>query len=649
MKYQGLCSVRCLILTLIISTVLTLNSDAQFGDPEFEIENLSHLAKTWGYLKYFHPDIRNCEEDWDAVLFSTLDNLNGASQSDYHQILEDMIDHLGPLPSTLTNPPSIINDEELNNINLDWMDSEHLSSSIQDKLKDLYQRSKQGSHCMYTEAFIDGNLEFHSELLYDDQGFYPEMNYRILALFRFWNTIEYFFPYKHLMDQDWDVTFANFIMPIIEAQDQDDYHMEFVKLRAFLNDTHGFIRSYPYAVVRGLEVTPFKLEYVEEKTVVVAVAEIETELEVGDILLEIDGVSVEELRANCKPLMAASNEAALNRNINFDCLIWGELGDFEMKVEKADGSEVLITDLYRATSEFLSFFTELESKPSWKKIQVDNCGEYGYVDMELLTTAEVSSMASSLWDLPAIVFDLRNYPQGTLWNIIPKMFDGQVHVATFSVPNKNYAGQFKWHNEFLGIDQNSNPYEGTVIILFNEVTQSQAEYTVMGLERHVNSIKIGSTTAGADGDVSLISLPGQISIYFTGLGTYYPDGTQTQRVGIIPDIEVQKTIDGIRAGEDELLNVALDCNLLTPTSMADNHSEDQFHISPNPVSNQLQIISNALVDVELNIYNLQGSLVYSKKTKTNQALDISNLHKGIYVAYWQTKNKSYNQKLIKIE
>ena len=33
---------------------------------------------------------------------------------------------------------------------------------------------------------------------------------RILALFRYWNIIEYFFPYKHLFKEDWTNALKNF-------------------------------------------------------------------------------------------------------------------------------------------------------------------------------------------------------------------------------------------------------------------------------------------------------------------------------------------------------------------------------------------------------------------------------------------------------
>jgi len=54
--------------------------------------------------------------------------------------------------------------------------------------------------------------------------------------------------------------------------------------------------------------------------------------------------------------------------------------------------------------------------------------------------------------------------------------------------------------------------------LVNEISQSQSEYTAMALRALPNSLIVGNTTAGADGDVSYINLPGGISTTISGLG-----------------------------------------------------------------------------------------------------------------------------------
>ena len=44
----------------------------------------------------------------------------------------------------------------------------------------------------------------------------------------------------------------------------------------------------------------------------------------------------------------------------------------------------------------------------------------------------------------------------------------------------------------------------------------------------------------------------------SGIGVYYPEGKETQRIGIVPDIELKPTIEGIKKGQDELMNKAIE-------------------------------------------------------------------------------------------
>ena len=86
---------------------------------------------------------------------------------------------------------------------------------------------------------------------------------------------------------------------------------------------------------------------------------------------------------------------------------------------------------------------------------------------------------------------------------------------------------------------------------------SQSEYTARAFRSAPNATVVGSTTAGADGNVSRIPLPGGLESRISGIGVFYPDKKPTQRVGIIPDIVARPTIDGIRNGRDEVVEAAL--------------------------------------------------------------------------------------------
>ena len=44
----------------------------------------------------------------------------------------------------------------------------------------------------------------------------------------------------------------------------------------------------------------------------------------------------------------------------------------------------------------------------------------------------------------------------------------------------------------------------------------------------------------------------------SGIGVYYPDGKETQRIGMIPDIVIKPTIKGIKQDSDELIEKAIE-------------------------------------------------------------------------------------------
>jgi hypothetical protein len=50
---------------------------------------------------------------------------------------------------------------------------------------------------------------------------------------------------------------------------------------------------------------------------------------------------------------------------------------------------------------------------------------------------------------------------------------------------------------------------------------------------------------------------GGVSSMISGIGIFSPDKRPTQRVGIVPDVEVRPTIAGIRDGRDEVLEAGI--------------------------------------------------------------------------------------------
>ena len=88
---------------------------------------------------------------------------------------------------------------------------------------------------------------------------------------------------------------------------------------------------------------------------------------------------------------------------------------------------------------------------------------------------------------------------------------------------------------------------------------SQAETACMMFKAYSNKVTfIGTPTTGANGNISTIYMPGGISFWFTSLDWHFPNGDQLQRIGIVPDIYVKETIEGIKLGKDQILEKAIE-------------------------------------------------------------------------------------------
>jgi hypothetical protein len=162
---------------------------------------------------------------------------------------------------------------------------------------------------------------------------------------------------------------------------------------------------------------------------------------------------------------------------------------------------------------------------------------------------------------PPSTIDIRNYPsEFVVFALGSLLADSPTGFARFTNGDLDNPGAFRWTPP-VTLAPEAPHYAGKVVVLVDEVSQSQAEYTSMAF-RAARAVVVGSTTAGADGNVSQLALPGGHRTMISGIGVFYPDKSPTQRIGIVPDVEVTPTVAGIRAGRDEVLEAAL--RVITP-------------------------------------------------------------------------------------
>ena len=586
-----------LFVTLFVFVLLINVNVFSQSNPD-NAQKMYYLCKVWGYLKYFHSEVSKGNRNWDSVLISSVvEAENAANSDDFNNVLMSLFSQAGFMAIPISPPPDIEDSLKIN-LDLSWFKDDILSDAVKAELDTVKSRFREHDNFYISPIQNAGNPLLNSDSAFTGLPRYPNKEIRLDALFRYWNIINYFYPYKYQMDINWDSTLIRMIPIFINAANELEYNLAILELATYLNDSHAFVSCYGLRIWDGTNYPPFTISFIENETIITKVHDNSTSARVGDIIRKIDGVDIQVLRDSLRKYTIGSNEATINRNINYSVMA-GEYGFSRMTVENTDGTrEVTFT---RNDAPYI------DSTPIWRIIENTNIG---YADMGRLLPDSVASMFKDLWNTRSIIFDIRNYPQGTIYNILDYLTTTPIQFVKFTLPYISYPGSFSWDEFSLGgVNPQPELYKGGITILFNEETQSHAEFTAMAFDYFPQTYKIGSQTAGADGNVSMIFLPGIVIGYFTGLGVFYPDGSETQRVGIIPDMEVKPTINGIREAIDEVLDAAI--KRITDVDDEGDFYSGQLLVSPNPVNDNSIIKYHLETDSPISIilYNSLGNQI----------------------------------------
>jgi carboxyl-terminal processing protease len=102
-----------------------------------------------------------------------------------------------------------------------------------------------------------------------------------------------------------------------------------------------------------------------------------------------------------------------------------------------------------------------------------------------------------------------------------------------------------------------NAFLGPVVILLDEASGSASEQLAAGLQEAGRAVVVGKKTAGKDLDADVLELPtGAYLIYASGQ-PHTPKGVVIEGRGVIPDVEVSLTREGLLAGRDAQLEAAI--------------------------------------------------------------------------------------------
>ena len=523
-----------------------------------QIENLAVLARVWGFLKYHHPAFTSGSRDIDSELFQILPSVIAAKNHvTANRVLVKWVNSLGNIPRREVPIPLPISGLKLKP-DVVWIDdSTLLGSSLTERLKRVYRNRipDQQRYIYIAPVPSAGNPLFPNERDYPDIKF-PDSAFQLLALFRFWNIIEYWYPYRDASVGNWNDVLLKLIPEFATAQNKEEYAHACLLAASAIHDSHsnyGVPLEFrpPGADCR----LPVNLRLVDDKAVVTGYsagpAGHASDLEYGDAILALDGNPVSKMLAAWSPFYSFSNDTVRPRTMT-NLLTDGNCGSVQVDFDRNGSVHSIESQRLAPSRAGLQNFDHDLPGPPFRLLSP----QIAYLKLSTLKREDVGKFITAAAGTRGLIIDVRNRPQGVLFDLGSHLVKGQTPFAISSRADPSNPGAFYLSTPVM-IEPRAPYYDAKIVILVDEETMSHAEFTAMALEAAPSAVVVGSMTAGADGNISQIPLPGGLGVWLSGIGIFYPDGTATQRVGIKVDVAVQPTLAGIREGRDEVIEAAV--------------------------------------------------------------------------------------------
>jgi carboxyl-terminal processing protease len=549
-------------------------------------ERTKAFIQVWGLVKYKSINGAQGKFNADSIFLALLDKVKAADENQFRELITTLLKENPGQPEV---NKTMLNNENLltKNIDYSWMKNKLFTATIQKQLSALTKTYNPNK----THYFIP-NVAYEGELPHENA--YPNYTFdndamNLLALAKAWNAIAYLFPYRYVMGQKWELTLQKLIPTFSAIKSRAAYEKSILLLESAIDDTHasGFLSqvqrlpeifdlkyypSFAYKIYENqLLITEFLTDSLAQTS----------SLKTGDLIVSINGVKTKEWLKQRSTLLPASNQSVKNRLLaNNDALAFSAINNPTLKVRiKRDHTYltievVLLERKEKKVGEIVNtYFKQKATQDKLIKGYEDLPNDIALIragyffDRNLPSDTELMAFSQNLNKKKAIIFDMRKYPAapGLFYYYLPMALGkpafkfAQYYGADISNP-----GVFLKQDGievFLSKDIATEMplYKGKIVILTNENTQSMGEwYTMMLRQINSNTTVIGSQTAGADGDTKHLNLPGGYEFLFTGSGIFYPNGKETQRIGIVPDLLYQPSVKDLLSTTDKHLEKALE-------------------------------------------------------------------------------------------
>jgi C-terminal processing protease CtpA/Prc len=374
---------------------------------------------------------------------------------------------------------------------------------------------------------------------------------RLADIVMAWNIFQHFYPYFDVTKTDWNASLSDALASAYDDKNKQDFLKTLRKLIADLKDGHG--RVYLTGDTTTFFAPPIQWDWIEGKLVVTGIFDKFLKgVRIGDVVAEIDGVKAKDAIKNEARYISAATEGWLRYRYLNKLLAGPKDSQMTLKIERdREFHEITL----QRSLEYKKYYNKSKSNVYYKKIDED----IYYLNLDNIPMEDINRLMPELEKARAIICDLRGYPNSN-HRLISHLLKEKDEDSWMWVPQIIYPDYENvtydprgWHMKPL------NPHlTAKIVFITNGKAISYAESFMGYIEHYKLATIVGEPTAGTNGNVNPFTLPGGYKVIWTGMRVLKHDGSQHHGVGIIPDVPVQRTIKGVKAGRDEFLEKAIE-------------------------------------------------------------------------------------------
>lgn len=374
-----------------------------------------------------------------------------------------------------------------------------------------------------------------------------ELSFRLGNLINTWNIFQHFFPYFDIAKTDWNEDLKSSLKEAYQTQDGNGYNDLLKRLTAKLKDGHIGVR---YTGSNLQYYPPITWKFAGDDLVITAVIDNSLNLKIGDVVKQINGEDINNYFAKVYEKISSGTKGYLKYRAETESLMGTKDSSFKLKI--AGGKEF---NLLRNIDPS-AYYAKLPKQDTIKSLG----NGITYLNISNAKMKIINDSLPLLQQSKAIICDLRGYPTDNNGFIEYLLKQDDTSKEWMQIPQiiypdqENLAGYQKigW-----GLKAKKPHLKAKIYFLIDGQAISYAESYMSFIEHYKLATIIGQPTAGTNGNVNSITLPGGYSMRFTGMKVLKHDGSQHHGIGIIPNIYVEQTAKGIKEGRDEILERAI--------------------------------------------------------------------------------------------